>query len=268
MTPHMKRWITGVVTIPILFGIVAYGGEAIFAVLIIVVSLTGMQEYNRMAFGRGISLEKMETLIISLFILLTAFYANPPLLLVVLTFAVMTVLILNLFRIRKQGLNMSHADQVILGIVYIPFLMSHLILIRQTESGVLWIFFILVMAFAGDTAAYYVGRRLGKRKLYPEVSPGKTVEGTIGLVVGSVAACILFRQYFFPALPVGHAVVLGFVGSVLGQFGDLCESVLKRAAGVKDSGTLFPGHGGILDRLDCLIFITPFVYYYQEFLIR
>jgi phosphatidate cytidylyltransferase len=123
------------------------------------------------------------------------------------------------------------------------------------------------MAFAGDTAAYYVGRRLGRHKLYPEVSPGKTVEGTIGLVVGSVAGCLLFRHYFFQALPMGHAIVLGLAGSVLGQLGDLCESVLKRAAGVKDSGTLFPGHGGILDRLDCLIFITPFVYYYQGFLI-
>jgi phosphatidate cytidylyltransferase len=264
----MKRWITGVIAVPILFGIVAYGGEAVFALLIIVVSLAGMQEYNRMVFGPGIGLEKMETLGIALFILLTAWYANPPVLLAVLTFTVMIVLILNLFRIRKQGLDMSHAGQVILGIVYIPFLMSHLILIRQTPSGVLWIFFVLVMAFAGDIAAFYVGRRLGKHKLYPEVSPGKTVEGTIGLVAGSIAGCLLFRQFFFPMLPVGHVVVLGLMGSVIGQFGDLCESVLKRAAGVKDSGTLFPGHGGILDRLDCLMFITPFVYYYQEFLIR
>ena len=268
MTPHMKRWITGIVAVPILFGIIAYGGETVFAVLIIAATLLGMEEYNRMVFGQGVGLEGVETMGLALLILLTAWYANPPLLLAVLTFSIISVLILNLFRIRKQGLDMSHAGQVILGILYIPFLMSHLILVRQTPSGVLWIFFILVMAFAGDTAAYYVGRRLGKRKLYPEVSPGKTVEGTIGLVAGAVAGCLLFRQFFFPALPVAHAVVLGMAGSVIGQFGDLCESVLKRVAGVKDSGTLFPGHGGILDRLDCLMFITPFVYYYQEFVIR
>ena len=268
MTPHMKRWITGIIAIPILFGIIAYGGKEAFAVLIIVASLAGMQEYNRMAFGQGLSLEKMETLIIALLILLTSFYVNLPLLLAVLTFAVMTVLILNLLRIRKQGLDMSHAGRVILGILYIPLLMAHFILIRQTQSGVLWIFFILVMAFAGDTAAYYIGRRFGKRKLLPEVSPGKTVEGTIGLVAGSIAGCLLFKLFFFPMLPVAHAAVLGLVGSVTGQLGDLCESALKRAAGVKDSGTLLPGHGGILDRLDCLMFITPFVYYYQEFVIR
>jgi phosphatidate cytidylyltransferase len=268
MTTHMKRWITGVIAIPILFGIIAYGGEDAFAVLIIVVSLAGMHEYNRMAFGRGFTLEKMETLIIALFILLTSFYANLPLLLAVLTFAVMTVLILDLLRIRKQGLDMSHAGRVILGILYIPLLMAHFILIRQTQSGVRWIFFILVMAFAGDTVAYYIGRRLGKRKLFSDVSPGKTIEGTIGLVAGSLAGSLLFKLFFFPMLPVAHAAFLGLMGSVIGQLGDLSESALKRTAGMKDSGMLLPGHGGVLDRLDCLMFITPFVYYYQEFVIR
>jgi phosphatidate cytidylyltransferase len=268
MTPHLKRWITGIIAVPILFGIIAYGGEKAFTVLIIFASLAGMDEYNRMAFGRGLTLEKVETMVIGLFILLAASFANLSLLLAVLTFAVMTVLILNLLRIRNQGLDRSHAGRVILGVLYIPLLMAHFILIRQSQSGVLWIFFILVLAFAGDIAAYYIGRRFGKRKLLPEVSPGKTVEGTIGLVAGSIAGCLLFKLFFFPLLPVAHAAVLGLVGSVTGQLGDLSESALKRAAGVKDSGTLLPGHGGILDRLDCLMFITPFVYYYQEFVIR
>ncbi|MCX5820726.1 MAG: phosphatidate cytidylyltransferase, partial [Deltaproteobacteria bacterium] len=100
------------------------------------------------------------------------------------------------------------------------------------------------------------------------VSPGKTVEGTIGLVAGSIAGCLLFRLFLFPMLPVAHAAVLGLVGSVVWQLGDLSESAMKRAAGVKDSGTMLPGHGGILDRLDCLMFITPFVYYYQGYMIR
>ena len=263
----MKRWITGIIVVPILFGIIAYGGKEAFAVLIAVASLVGMYEYNRMAFEKGFSIEKMETLIVALLILLAAFYTNLPLILAVLTFAVMTVLILNLLRIKKHGLDMSYAGRVILGILYIPLLMAHFILIHRTQSGVLWIFFILVMAFSGDTAAYYIGRRIGKRKLLPEISPGKTVEGTIGLVVGSVAGCLVFKLFFFPMLSIAHAAVLGLVGSITGQLGDLSESALKRAAGVKDSGKLLPGHGGILDRLDCLMFITPFVYYYQKFVI-
>jgi phosphatidate cytidylyltransferase len=268
MTPHSKRWITGVIAVPILFCIIVYGGEEAFAVLIIFASLAGMDEYNRMAFGRGYTLEKAETMLIALFILLAAFFANLSLLPAVLTFAVMLVLMLNLLRIRRHGLDMTHAGRVILGILYIPLLMAHFILVRRTPSGVLWIFLILVVAFSGDIAAYYVGRRFGKRKLLPEVSPGKTVEGTIGLVVGSIAGSVLFKLFLFPMLPIAHAVVLGLVGSVVGQLGDLSESALKRAAGVKDSGTLLPGHGGILDRLDCLMFITPFVYYYQVYVIR
>jgi len=266
MTPHMKRWLTGVVAVPILFGIIAFGGEIIFSILIILASMMGMQEYNRISFGQGFLLEKMETLIIALFILLTAFFGNLPLLLTGLIFSVMVVLIMNLLRVRKTGPDMTRAARVILGILYIPLLMAHFILIRNTASGVLWVFFILVLAFSGDIAAFYIGRRFGKRKLLPEVSPGKTVEGTMGLVGGSIAGCILFRFFFFPEMPVVHAVLLGLVGSIAGQLGDLCESALKREGGVKDSGTLLPGHGGILDRLDCLMFITPFVYHYQEYL--
>jgi phosphatidate cytidylyltransferase len=268
MSPHMERWITGVIAIPTLFGIIAYGGRESFAVLIIMASLAGMYEYNRMVFGKGVSAEKTLTIAISILILLAAISGNMSLLVSLIVFSVMTVLMLNLLRIRKKGLDMTPAGRVIFGVLYIPLLMSHFIMIRRTSSGILWVFFILVLAFAGDIAAYYIGRRLGRRKLLPEVSPGKTVEGTIGLIAGSVVGCLLFRQWFFPMLTVTHAVILGLVGSVVGQLGDLSESALKRAAGVKDSGVLLPGHGGILDRLDCLMFITPFVFYYQEFVIR
>ncbi len=267
MTPHVKRWITGIIAVPLLFGVIAYGGIEAFAILIIIASLVGMYEYNRMAFGEGFSVEKIETLIIALLILLASFFTSLATILAVLTFAVMTVLILDLLRIKKNGLGMSHAGKIIMGIMYIPLLMAHFILIRQTHAGVLWIFFILVLAFSGDIAAYYFGRRLGKRKLLPEISPGKTVEGTIGLIAGSIAGCLTYKLFFFPMLPITHAIVLGLIGSITGQLGDLSESALKRAAGVKDSGTLLPGHGGILDRLDCLMFITPFVYYYQKFVI-
>ncbi|MCG6536706.1 MAG: phosphatidate cytidylyltransferase [Syntrophales bacterium LBB04] len=268
MNPHMKRWITGVIVVPILFVIIAYGSEELFASLILVVTLLGMAEYNRMVFGAGVTREKSETMTVSLLILLASVTGNMTLLVTLLSFAVMTVLILNLLRIREKGLDMITVGSVILGILYIPLLMSHFILIRQTPAGALWIFFILILAFSGDIAAYYVGRSMGKRKLLPQVSPGKTVEGTIGLVVGAIAGCVVFGKLFFPLLPVVHVVILGLVGSIIGQLGDLCESALKRTAGVKDSGALLPGHGGILDRLDCLMFITPFVFYYRVIIIR
>ena len=268
MNPHLKRWATGVIAVPILFLTIAYGAETIFTLLIIIASLVGVAEYNRMAFGTGLWREKVETLVVALLILTAAAARDRVLLVAVLSFAVMVILMLNLLRIREEGLDMSRVGKVILGVMYVPLLMSHFILIRQESEGIRWIFFILVLAFSGDIAAYYVGKRMGRRKLLPEVSPGKTVEGTIGLFAGSIIGCILFRQLFFPMLPVLHTVILGLVGSVAGQLGDLCESALKRTAGVKDSGTLLPGHGGILDRLDCLMFITPFVYYYRMLIIQ
>jgi phosphatidate cytidylyltransferase len=268
MNPHMKRWATGVIAVPILIMIIAYGSEGMFTLLIAFATLVGVAEYNRMVFGAGRSREKIETIAVALMILSSAAAGEKIIILAILSFAVIAVLMLNLLRISEEGLDMIRVGKVIMGIMYIPLLMSHFILIRQTSTGVLWIFFILVLAFSGDIAAYYVGRGIGRRKLLPEVSPGKTIEGTIGLVAGSIAGCLLFRQLFFPLLSVPHTVILGLVGSIAGQLGDLCESALKRAAGVKDSGAILPGHGGILDRLDCLMFITPFVYYYQVFIIR
>ena len=268
MNPHAKRWATGVIAVPILFFIIAYGSKTIFALLIIIVTLVGVMEYNRMVFGTALLREKVETLTVALLILIAAITGDRVLLVAILSFTVMTSLMLNLLRIKKEGLDMIRVGKVILGVVYVPLLMSHFILVRQEPAGIRWIFFILVLAFSGDIAAYYVGKKLGRRKLLPEVSPGKTLEGTIGLVIGSIIGCLLFRQLFFPMLPVLHTVILGLVGSVAGQLGDLCESALKRAAGVKDSGTLLPGHGGILDRLDCLMFVTPFVYYYRVLILQ
>lgn len=268
MNPHLKRWGTGAIAVPILFGIIAYGSEEIFALLIGAATLIGMAEYNRMVFGGGFRREKAGTFIAALLIMTAAAAGDRLLMAAVLSFAAMATLMLNLLGIGEQGPDMVRAGKVTTGIMYVPLLMSHFILIRQTPEGVQWVFFILVLAFSGDMAAYYVGRAMGKRKLIPWVSPGKTVEGTIALVAGSVAGCLLFKLLFFPQLSAAHFVILGFVGSTIGQLGDLCESALKRSAGVKDSGTILPGHGGILDRLDCLLFIAPFVYYYQVFVIR
>ncbi len=268
MTPHVKRWITGVIAVPLLFWIIAYGTEWLFAALIAAASLIGMVEYNRMAFGEGLRREKIETMAAAAGILLAAAAGQAALMVALVSVSVMAVLILNLTEGGDRGPDMATAGRAILGILYIPLLMAHFILLRSVPQGVLWIFLILVVAFCGDIAAYYVGRSLGKGKLLPKVSPGKTVEGTIGLVVGSTAGALVFRQLFFPGLPVAHFAVLGVVGSIVGQLGDLCESALKRAAGVKDSGKLLPGHGGILDRLDCLMFMTPFVYYYQALIVR
>jgi phosphatidate cytidylyltransferase len=155
-----------------------------------------------------------------------------------------------------------------LGMMYIPVLLSFFILIRELENGVLWIYFILLLAFSGDAAAFYTGKVFGKTKLLPSISPNKTVEGVIGLVLGSMAVCFIFSYIFFPDLPVYHVLVMSFLGSIIGQLGDLFESEIKRGGGIKDSGRILPGHGGILDRIDCLLFIAPFIFSYQVYIIK
>jgi len=268
MLSHAKRWITALIAVPVLFWTIARGGMTAFAVLIIAAALAGMFEYNRMAFSRGFSVEKIVTTACALLFPLAAWGGDRELLLALAALSVITVFVLNLLQTKKGRLEMNRPARAVLGIMYIPLLLSHLLLIRALPAGELWVFYVLVIAFAGDVAAYYVGRSLGKRKLLIEVSPGKTVAGTVGLIVGSTIGSIVFMKYFFPSLSLWHAVFLGLTGGVIGQLGDLTESALKREAGIKDSSSLLPGHGGILDRLDCLLFISPFVFYYKEFIIK
>jgi phosphatidate cytidylyltransferase len=134
---------------------------------------------------------------------------------------------------------------------------------RGLEEGRIWILFTLVVVYFGDTTAFYVGRAWGKRKLAPKISPSKTVEGGLGAIGGSIAGALFFRFFFFPQLHTSHALALAVGVGVVGQLGDLFESLLKRSAQVKDSGTLIPGHGGLLDRIDSVLFASPLVYYYS-----
>lgn len=266
MTPHIKRWISGVIAVPILFAIIFYGSEVVFSAFIIIVILGAVIEYNRMVFNGGFVREKLQALIIAILIPLAAFSGDLRIVLAVIAFSMLAVFSLSLLGMNDHSIDTVSVSKLVFGFIYIPFMLSHFILLRHMGDGRMWIFFILVLAFSGDITAFYVGRSVGKRKLMPLVSPGKTVEGTAGLLIGSVIGCVLFQQFFLPRLPVFHAAALGLSGGIMGQLGDLCESVIKRASGVKDSGSLVLGHGGLLDRLDCLIFIAPYVYYYRLFL--
>jgi len=134
--------------------------------------------------------------------------------------------------------------------------------------GARLIFLMAVVVWAGDSAAYYVGSAIGKHKLAPAVSPGKTWEGAVANVAGGLVGACVARMTFFPDLEWLHALALAVLLSVVGQLGDLFESALKRGAGVKDSGTLLPGHGGFLDRLDSLMVSGPVLFYYYQAFMR
>jgi len=157
--------------------------------------------------------------------------------------------------VQRLGLSL-------LGVLYVGFFTPHFVLLRAADAGWRWVLFTIFAAMGSDTGGYLAGRAFGRRKLAPAISPSKTVEGAFGALAGAMAIALLCRFLFFADLGVGEAVALGAAISVLAQFGDLCESALKRAFGAKDSGWIIPGHGGILDRLDSLLFPVVFTYYY------
>jgi phosphatidate cytidylyltransferase len=151
----------------------------------------------------------------------------------------------------------------VLGVLYVGFFTPHIALLRAPAEGWRWVLFTVYVAMASDSGGYFAGRAFGRHKLAPAVSPSKTVEGAIGAVAGAMLNAALCRAIFLRALAIEEALLLGFGISVLAQMGDLCESALKRAFGAKDSGWIIPGHGGILDRLDSLLFPFVFTYYYS-----
>jgi phosphatidate cytidylyltransferase len=155
-----------------------------------------------------------------------------------------------------------------LGFLYIPVLLVHLQMLRGLPHGQKWLFLIMVIVMAGDTAAYYVGTRFGRKKLCPRVSPNKSVEGALGGLAGSLIGALIAGFTFFTELTMVDTLVTAIILGILGQLGDLFESFLKRSFGVKDSGVIFPGHGGVLDRLDSILFAAPFAFYYAVYLFQ
>jgi phosphatidate cytidylyltransferase len=264
---YLKRWITGLILGLMLLAVILCCSEAVFAVVVTVFIFGGVWEYNSIVFGKGFVKEKTEGLIFALAVPLFVFLGNQQQLLALLAFSILFVFILFFWSLKEANFDFLSVTKVVFGMMYIPFLTSYFILMRKMEQGHLWVVFALLLAIVGDIAALYTGRYLGKHKLIPLVSPGKTVEGLLGLVSGSTLTCLIFGYFLFPQISLAHLAILGFVGSIIGQLGDLCESAIKRKYGLKDAGAIIPGHGGLLDRMDCLIFVAPFVYYYRIFVI-
>jgi len=197
-----------------------------------------------------------------------------PLISLLLTSAVTLSLILLVFLPNKEGVFVNWA-WTIAGILYVGWLLSFLVALRL-EAGRDWLYLALFATFGSDTAAYFIGRAIGRHKLAPHISPGKTWEGAVAGLLGAVIISLLFTlpKFFIWTNPVYikplhclEAVLLGLLISVFGQLGDLVESLLKRNSGVKDSGSLMPGHGGILDRMDSVVFASVVVYLYYIFVV-
>jgi len=253
------------------------GSPFLFTSFVFLVALLGLAEYYRMALPE----RKIEAALASLAgAALPVILSNPlhstslflgfgansfasPL--VVLTVLFLSGAVRILFSVRDIRQSAAEIALLVMGIMYVPLMLTHLVWLRALPDGIAWLFLMLVIVMSGDTAAYYVGSAIGKRKLYPVVSPNKSVEGALGGLCGSLLGTLIAKGTFFPGLSLGDCIVTALVIGMLGQVGDLFESMLKRSFGVKDSGALIPGHGGILDRLDSILFAAPATYYYALF---
>ena len=189
-------------------------------------------------------------------------YWGGPAAIAIVPLVVIVPALFYLFRFGDLATVMQRIGLTSFGLIYAGLMATFLALLKRDGGahGASWVLLTLMTAWFGDTGAYLAGRFLGKAKLYPAISPGKTRAGAIGGLVGSFLAAVLGNLWFFPALGWVDGAIVTIAGGVLGQCGDLVESMMKRTFGVKDSGKLLPGHGGILDRIDAVIFIAPFHY--------
>jgi phosphatidate cytidylyltransferase len=255
------RLASAAVAIPALWVFIEYSPPWFFAGVIVLLTAIGLFEYFAMAMPAHAP-ERLTGMLLGLVVAAGVATRDPALRDAAVS---LTVIAGFAFLLGRQGDlegAVSRFGLTVLGVLYVGFFFPHVILLRELPDGWRWLLFTIAAVFGSDTGGYFAGRAYGRHKLLPTVSPSKTVEGAVGGVVGGVLLSLLMQVLVHRALAVREAVELAVIMSVLAQFGDLCESALKRAFGAKDSGWIIPGHGGILDRLDSLLFPFVFAYYY------
>jgi phosphatidate cytidylyltransferase len=259
---HLRRWLTSIVAIPILLFTIGPGPRWLFCSLVSFVSLVALYEYLQITSPRLPRAVTILSFTLCLGLTASAFRSQLSLTLGLYPLGMFLLWGVHLFFYDSEESHSIIEDlgKIALGFIYICLPLSLLVVIDRQPQGNMWIFFLIVVVFAGDTGAFYSGRFLGKHKLYPAVSPAKTWEGSAGGFVASLIAALLFSLLSSLKQPVLAMLVLGACLSVTDQVGDLSESMIKRAYGVKNSGTILPGHGGMLDRIDGLLFSVPILY--------
>lgn len=250
----MKRILTALVLLPLVLYVVLAGPLWSFFAVLIAVALICYHEYTGIARAYGFGELGPLGYAAGLWLLLAGAEG-----LVVFTLVLLCGLALSL-RADDLSKSLPRAALLLCGVVYIFGCWRFAVLLR--EASPYWLMFALALSWVGDIAAYYVGRAFGKHRLAPRISPKKSWEGSAASVAAAVVFGWLFLHATLAQVPVWHAIVLAAAGNAAGQVGDLVESAIKRGAGVKDSGTILPGHGGFLDRVDSTLFALPVVYLY------
>lgn len=248
---------TALVAIPLLILLVGWGSPSLFTAVFFIVTVAALREYFVMVFP-GRRLERLLGVVFGSVLSLLLFF--PGTIAVEIALSIGSIFCFSLYVIAEGRLQdkLMRLAWTLVGALYLGYLLPHWVVLFRIPNGRDWVYFVLLVIMTGDTTAYFIGKRFGARKLAPEISPGKTVAGAWAYIVGSVLAGFFGAAFLVRELTWPEALFLSVILSILGQLGDLFESWIKRACAVKDAGALLPGHGGLLDRLDSLIFPAVF----------
>ncbi len=266
----MKTRIISAVVAIIILAAVLYLGSTAVGIAVFALAIVGVFEFYRALSKSGYKPVYAVGMAACLPLLYPALSANitditdNAGLLVGISAFILTVVLLCILIFSDGKYKVADISITFFGVFYVAFLLSFITLTRKLNNGYLYIWLIFIGALMTDTFAYFTGVAIGKTKILPKVSPKKTLEGSIGGVIGCIAAMLLFGYYFKAILGIElyHFALLGTICSVVSQLGDWAASAIKRQAGIKDYGKIMPGHGGVLDRVDSILFVAPVVYIY------
>jgi phosphatidate cytidylyltransferase len=269
----VKRIIIVAVFLPCLI-IIARRGGVYFLVFVDMVIIAGLWEFYTLVEQRRFKPYKYTGILVGALIPVYIFAGRGASQDFLLGLIVIALFVAELFRKNRES-SIQNISITVLGIIYIGFLGSHLVMLRelplvkdlQYSEGALFVILVFVLTWLYDTGAYTVGMIAGRHKLLPRISPGKTLEGTAGGVIITVAGILVARRYIFTFLGLREGILLAITASAMCQFGDLAESMIKREMRAKDSSSTLPGHGGILDRFDSMLFSAPVLYYLLKYVI-
>jgi len=258
-----KRVISGVLFLPIFYLVSWKLSPVYFTALVLAAVVVGQYEFYRMARARGSNPNTVLGGIIGALVVLEAYH---PMDFGAGTFSFAACLILimvaRLFSRRPIDGAIEDVASTFTGVFYVAMLFAYQIVILIGVDGKQWLVFLYFVIWASDIGAYSIGIPFGRHRLYEKVSPKKSIEGLLGALAASTGMALICRAWFMPAMGITEAVGIALMLAAVGTIGDLVESLFKRSAGVKDSGSLIPGHGGILDRMDSMLFAAPVLYYY------
>ncbi len=256
----MKRLITGLLVGGGWLALLFFSSFSVFWLIISLAGFLALYEFSTMVLRTDVGAARLLGVFCGAVPLLAAGFGRSEVVAASLPLALLILVVFVVLGYQSLVDPLAVLSRVGFGILYIGFCTANLVLLRGEPNGVKWLLLLTAITVASDTFAYYSGRLFGRRKLCPAVSPGKTVAGFIGGLVGGVAVAVVLAAFLFtrPLLPM--VALVAALLSCVGVMGDLCESVIKRAVGVKDSGAILPGHGGVLDRIDSLLLTAPLLF--------